>query len=108
MRLVKFRASTAPGAEAQAIPRPNRATRPSLDLVPPDEEPAGTTYDDSATAYEPPSREQDIEDRIAELEAANVPNQQSLIEIRDNELATLRQELADIRGEIYEPPVTDS
>jgi pilus assembly protein FimV len=93
------------GGASYTAPEP--ATRPSLTLVPPDEEPAGTTYDDSATAYEPQTRDQVIEDRIAELEAANVPDQQSLIEIRDNELATLRQELADIRGEVYEPPVTD-
>ena len=84
---------------------PEPSTRPSLTLVPPDEEPAGTEYEDEASDSEPPSREQEIADRIAELEAANVPNQQSLIEIRDNELATLRQELANIRGEVYEPPV---
>ena len=36
-----------------------------------------------------------------------MPNQHSLIEIRDNELAALRQELADIRGEIVEPLVDD-
>ena len=42
-------------------------------------------------------------DRIAELEAADVPQQQSLIEIRDNELAQLREELARIRGEALEP-----
>ena len=44
-------------------------------------------------------REQEILDRIAELEGADVPQQQSLIEIRDNELAQLREELARIRGE---------
>ena len=78
-------------------------TRPSLTLVPPDEEPAGTAYDDEIGL--PPSREEEIVERIAELEAADVPDQQSLIEIRDNELASLRKELAEIRGEIYEPPV---
>ena len=82
-------------------------TRPSLTLVPPDEDPVGGDYVDDTSTYEPQSREQEIEGRIAELEAANVPNQQSLIEIRDNELATLRQELADIRGEVYEAPVED-
>jgi pilus assembly protein FimV len=82
-------------------------SRPNLTLVPPDEEPLDSAYDD-ATSYEPVSREDAIEERIAELESADVPNQQSLIEIRDNELATLRQELADIRGEIYEPPVDDT
>jgi pilus assembly protein FimV len=79
-------------------------TRPSLTLVPPDED-----YLDEEVApdlgfeAEPLTREQEIEQRIAELEGADVPQQQSLIEIRDNELAALRQELAEIRGEIYEP-----
>ena len=82
-------------------------TRPSLTLVPPDEEPAGIDYEDDLATSEPPTREQEIESRIADLEAADVPNQRSLIEIRDNELATLRQELADIRGEIYEPPADE-
>jgi len=84
---------------------PPAETRPSLTLVPPDEEPADLVYDDELSAVEVPSREQEIEDRIAELEAADVPDQPSLLEIRDNELATLRQELANIRGEVYEPPV---
>ena len=83
-------------------------TRPSLVLVPPDEEPAGIDYDDDFDTTEPVTREDEIAGRIAELEAADVPDQQSLIEIRDNELATLRQELANIRGEIYEPPVDDT
>ncbi|MEL7185059.1 MAG: FimV/HubP family polar landmark protein [Pseudomonadota bacterium] len=82
-------------------------TRPSLVLVPPDEEPDSTVYDDDVATYEPYSREQEVEDRIAELEAADVPNQQSLIEIRDNELAALREERATLRGEVYEPPVDD-
>ena len=83
-------------------------TRPSLTLVPPDEEPAGIDYDDDLATSDTQTREQDIESRIAVLEAADVPDQQSLIEIRDNELASLRQELVDIRGEIYEPPVDDT
>ena len=79
-------------------------SRPSLKLVPPDENPARGDYDASST-YGPQPQEQKIEGRISELEAANIPDQQSLIEIRDNELAALRQELANIRSEIYEPPV---
>ncbi len=82
-------------------------TRPSLTLVPPDEEQDATLYDDDTSVSEPYSREQEIEDRIADLEAADVPDQQSLIEIRDNELAALRQELADLRGEEYIPPAED-
>ncbi|NND36888.1 MAG: LysM peptidoglycan-binding domain-containing protein [Gammaproteobacteria bacterium] len=81
-------------------------TRPSLTLVPPDEEPAGVAYDDEPETTEVLTREQEVEKLIADLEAADVPRQQSLIEIRDNELANLRRELANIRGEVYEPPVT--
>ena len=83
------------GAEEPAQPE----TETSLTLVPPDEEDAGTVYSDDLEATEAPTREQEVENRIAELEAADVPDQQSLIEIRDNELAALRQELAEIRGE---------
>jgi len=86
---------------------PETTTRPSLTLVPPDEEPVGSDYDDDASPYSEQARELEIEERIADLMAADVPNQQSLISIRDNELATLRQELADIRGEVYEPPIED-
>ncbi|MGI9232828.1 MAG: FimV/HubP family polar landmark protein, partial [Woeseiaceae bacterium] len=78
---------------------------PSLTLVPPDEEPEGLVYDDDLVTSEPLSREEELEQRIDELESADVPDQLSLIEIRDNELAQLRQELAEIRGEVYEPPV---
>lgn len=84
-------------------------TRPSLTLVPPDEEPAGLgTGDDTgeetaAAVEEPLTREQEILERIAEIEAADLPEQQSLIEIRNNELASLQRELAEIRGEPYEP-----
>ncbi len=86
---------------------PEATTQPGLTLVPPDEEPVDSDYDDTSI-YNPPAREQEVEGRIAELEAADVSDQQSLIEIRDNELAALRQELADIRGEVYEPPVDDT
>ncbi len=83
-------------------------TRPSLQLVPPDEDTIGAgTGDDIGIDAEPVSREDQILDRIAEIEAADVPIQQSLIDIRNNELAALRRELADIRGEVYEPPVDD-
>ncbi len=81
------------------------ATRPSLTLVPPDEEPAAADYDDTP-AEQPLTREQEIENRIAELEAEDLRDQPSLIQIRDNELAALRQELAELRGEVYEPPAT--
>jgi len=95
------------GGTSYTATAPQQTTRPSLTLVPPDEDPVGGDYADDASTYEPLSREDEITGRIAELEAADVPNQQSLIEIRDNELAALRQELADIRGEIVEPPVDE-
>ena len=94
------------GSSYAAVDTSDVATVPSLTLVPPDEEFA-SDYDDDAP-YEPLSRVEEIENRISELEAVNVENQQSLIEVRDNELAALRQELANIRGEIYEPPVEDA
>ncbi len=92
--------------EPEPVEEPAETT-PSLVLVPPDEEPAGVDFGDDLETTEPLTREQEIENRIAELESAEVPDQPSLIEIRDNELATLRQELANIRGEIYEPPVEE-
>ncbi len=96
-------------ADSTYVSEPEPAeTRPSLTLVPPDEEPAGIEYEDDLSTSEPTSREEEIQNRIAELEAADVPDQQSLIEIRDSELASLRQQLADIRGEVYEPPAEDA
>jgi len=92
------------------------ATRPSLTLVPPDEDfgddadtlaPEPEPEPELLADDEPQTREDEINQRIAELEAADVPQQQSLIEIRDNELAQLREELARIRGEVYEPTVDD-
>jgi len=86
-------------------------TRPSLQLVPPDEEPVGVGAESEGAASGEPDaspREREILDRIAELEAADVPQQRALIEIRDNELASLRRELAEIRGEIYEPPAEET
>jgi pilus assembly protein FimV len=95
-------------APAPAVDPVETTTRPSLTLVPPDEEPVGIgTGEEGVEDGEPLTREQEILDRIAELEAAAVPEQRSLIEIRDNELAALRQELAEIRGEVYEPPAEE-
>jgi pilus assembly protein FimV len=92
------------------------ATRPSLTLVPPDDDfgddadtlaPEPEPEPELLADDEPQTREDEINQRIAELEAADVPQQQSLIEIRDNELAQLREELARIRGEVYEPALDD-
>jgi pilus assembly protein FimV len=99
------------GAVPTPAPAEDTTTRPSLTLVPPDDdfvEDPDATAADPIFDDEPTARETEIEQRIAELEAADVPQQQSLIEIRDNELAQLREELARIRGEVYEPPVDDS
>ncbi|MDJ0812130.1 MAG: FimV/HubP family polar landmark protein [Woeseiaceae bacterium] len=100
---------------------PETSTRPSLTLVPPDED-IGEAADTFVPEAEPEPvleaepetvadddsiREQEILDRIAELESADVPQQQSLIEIRDNEIAQLQEELARIRGEVYEPAIED-
>ncbi|MDJ0751373.1 MAG: FimV/HubP family polar landmark protein [Woeseiaceae bacterium] len=93
--------------EPEPIPEEPAEEPPSLVLVPPDEEPAGVDIGDDLETTEPLTREQEIEERIAELETADVADQPSLIEIRDSELAELRQELANIRGEIYEPPVDE-
>ena len=93
-----------------APPVEDTATRPSLTLVPPDDDivdDADTYAPEPDLGDERTEREVEIEQRIVELEAADVPQQQSLIEIRDNELAALREELARIRGEIYEPPADD-
>lgn len=95
------------GAGGVVATTPEPAARPSLTLVPPDEEYDAGADEDSVSAAQPQTREQEIEARIAELESADVPQQQSLIEIRNNELAALREELARIRGEVYEPPVED-
>jgi len=99
-------------------PVEDTATRPSLTLVPPDDdfgddadtlapEPEPEPEPELFADDEPQTREDEINQRIAELEAADVPQQQSLIEIRDNELAQLREELARIRAEAYDDPFAD-
>ena len=104
--------TTAPEPEAADEPAAvvdDVVSQNDLTLVPPDEEvldDSGSAYDDVLSA-DAASREAEIEQRIFDLEAADVPVQQSLIEIRDNELAALREELAQIRGEVYEPALDD-
>ncbi|MEE4163969.1 MAG: FimV/HubP family polar landmark protein [Woeseiaceae bacterium] len=95
-----------PAPAPEPAPAPVDTTQPSLQLVPPDED--LETYVDGAESPaegEPLTREEEILDRISELEAEGIPDDQALIEIRDNELASLREELARIRGEVYEPPL---
>jgi len=90
---------------------PDTTPQTDLTLVPPEDEylsdTGGDEVVDASGGDATLSREQEIEQRIFELENADVPVQQSLIEIRDNELAQLRQELAEIRGEVYEPALSD-
>ena len=99
---------TAPPAPSVVDTEPADTAPPSLQLVPPDEDlTAIDSGTDSVADAEPLTREEEILDRIAELEAENLTADPALISINDNELANLRQELANIRGEIYEPPVDD-
>ncbi|MEO1202319.1 MAG: FimV/HubP family polar landmark protein [Pseudomonadota bacterium] len=79
----------------------------SLTLVPPDEDSVGIGVggEDADAAPEPMSREQLIEQQIADIEATEVPTSPALLSLRNNELAALRQELAELRGEPYEAPV---
>ncbi len=82
-------------------------TAQSLTLVPPDEEPVGIGVGSETgdAASEPMTREELVESQIAEIEATDIPTDPALISLRNNELAALRQELAEIRGEPYEAPV---
>jgi len=86
-----------PEPEAETV---EPETETSLVLVPPDEDPLGTEFDDDIEAVDTAAREAEILEEISALEAADVPEQQSLIMIRDDRLAELRQELAEIRGEV--------
>jgi pilus assembly protein FimV len=98
-----------------AAPAPEAEAKPSLTLVPPDEgyeaetagaaasegqaQPEAQAGEEAETPAQPMSREDEIEQRIAEIEGEEPPQQQSLLQIRNNELAALRAELARIRGE---------
>ena len=92
-------------------------TQPSLTLVPPDEEDDISLSDTSVdTGAEAPVEDaaddvfvDPVEQRIGEIEAI-LEDQDALIEIPSNELAALRTELAELRGEelpLDEAPVDD-
>jgi pilus assembly protein FimV len=92
-------------------------TQPSLTLVPPDEEDDISLSDTSVdTGAEAPVEEaaddvfvDPVDQRIGEIEAI-LEDQDALIEIPSNELAALRTELAELRGEelpLDEAPVDD-
>jgi pilus assembly protein FimV len=78
--------------------------QPALTLVPPDDD-LSLFDDDAGQSVEDEAAQAliDADDaRIAEIEGVLEDHQDSLIEISDNELAALRAELAELRGE--EPP----
>jgi len=90
-------------ATAPRPAQPPVETTPSLTLVPPDEEDEPDLADTGVGEAEPepqaePAAEFDAEVRIQEIEAI-LDDPAALIAIPDNELAALRQELADLRGE---------
>jgi pilus assembly protein FimV len=84
-------------------------SRPSLTLVPPDDDQTGYDEGASTAAGDDADVDQDAtETRIRDIEETLAAHQDSLIEIQDDELAALRQELARLRGEEYvEPDVID-
>jgi pilus assembly protein FimV len=78
--------------------------QPSLELVPPDDDTlsadSSTVYDGPDLAEEPETRRGSLDDiRIAEIEDLIADEQAGLVVISDNELAALRRELAELRGE---------
>ena len=87
-------------------PTPEPAEQPSLTLVPPDDE---TITEDGSTTYDgvdselPADTAPDLrspeEIRVEEIEELLADQQNGLVVIDDNELAALRRELAELRGE---------
>jgi pilus assembly protein FimV len=81
--------------------------QPALTLVPPDDD-LSLFDDDAGQSVEDEAAQAliDADDaRIAEIEGVLEDHQDSLIEISDNELAALRAELAELRGEEPPPPL---
>ncbi|MDX1403924.1 MAG: FimV/HubP family polar landmark protein [Woeseiaceae bacterium] len=85
-------------------------TQPSLTLLPPDED--VDLFDDGVDQDATDEPEQTFEDlvaadeaRIDEIESLLADHEDSLIELTDNELAALRVELAELRGEEPPPPL---
>ncbi len=87
-----------------AAPALDTQTQPSLTLLPPDDDVG--VFDDDVDRDTADAAATDLVDpeeaRIDEIEALLADHQDSLIELTDNELAALRSELAELRGE--EPP----
>jgi len=82
-------------------------TQQGLTLVPPDDD--LELFDDNAGQSATDDATIDFVDpevaRISEIEAQLIDHQNSVIEINDNELAALRSELAELRGEAPPEPV---
>ncbi len=84
---------------------PDAGTQPSLVLVPPDDEQTG--YDGGVRPPVADAGDAATAERIRLLEQ-QIADQDSLIEIRDDELAALRDELARLRAqEILEPDAVE-
>ena len=98
---------------------PTPAEQPSLTLVPPDDD---TLTEDGTPAYDGPEEPVEVTDvaplsledvRIQEIEELIADQRNGLVVISDNELAALRRELAELRGEeipadLLEPTVDDT
>ncbi|MFQ5983035.1 MAG: FimV family protein, partial [Woeseiaceae bacterium] len=85
---------------------PSARTEPSLVLVPPDDDAAA--YDGGVRPSVTADADAAAAERIRQLEQ-QIADQNSLLEIRDNELAALRAELARLRGEeVVEPLDADA
>ena len=80
-------------------------SQPSLVLVPPDDRQAA--YDGAVAATTGTGADTATQERIRDLEQM-IADQDSLLEIRDNELAALRAELARLRDQDIEPVSTDT
>ena len=98
---------------------PPPVEQPSLTLVPPDDE---VITGDGSTAYDGADLEEPVETdaeplsitdiRIQEIEDLLADQQNGLVVIGDNEMAALRRELAELRGEpipddLFEDPAAD-
>ena len=77
------------------------STRPSLSLVPPDE-PAAETDTADYEEYRPSASleapDTELQDRVRDLER-QIADQDALIEVRDNEIASLRDQLERLQSE---------
>lgn len=106
------RQNAAWGGQPGVAPVAPVETQPSLTLVPPDEEDEIGLTDESIDTGAADQTDEVIEDQVTDPVAERISeienileDQDALIEIPDNELAALRAELAELRGE--EPPVED-